>query len=121
MNRKLVASELLKVAQDLVAIDFPTDEAMKKYLDEHPDADKSNHKVVKTNPITERMAPRKKADHAYQTAYKAERKGKGSAELWNRAADAHKEAADFYRKSGNDSYAKYHEAWEETCEHNAKK
>ena len=48
MNRKLVASELIKVAQSLLAIDFPTDKAMKQYLKEHPDADKSNHRVVKT-------------------------------------------------------------------------
>jgi hypothetical protein len=47
---KFIASELLKVAQSLLAIEFPTDEAMKKYLREHPDADKRNHRVVKTKP-----------------------------------------------------------------------
>ena len=48
MNRTLVAKELLAIARELVAIDFPTQDAMDKYLKEHPDADKSNHKVVKT-------------------------------------------------------------------------
>lgn len=28
------------------AVDFPTQEAMEKYLKDHPGADKSNHKVV---------------------------------------------------------------------------
>ena len=48
MNKKLVAKELLMVARDLLAIDFPTDDAMSKYLKEHPGADKSRHRVVKT-------------------------------------------------------------------------
>jgi hypothetical protein len=30
------------------AMEFPTQKALKKYLDEHPDADKSLHKVVET-------------------------------------------------------------------------
>jgi hypothetical protein len=50
MDKRLVASELIKVAQSLLAIDFPTDRAMQVYLKEHPDADKRNHKVVKTKP-----------------------------------------------------------------------
>ena len=41
-----IARELLAVAKELMAIEFPTQDAMKKYLDEHPDADKSNHRVV---------------------------------------------------------------------------
>jgi len=48
MNKMMVAREILKVAKELLAIEFPTQDAMKKYLDEHPDADKSNHKVVET-------------------------------------------------------------------------
>ncbi len=47
MNRELVASELLAVARELVAMDFPTQDAMDKYLKNHPDADRSNHKVVR--------------------------------------------------------------------------
>jgi hypothetical protein len=30
------------------AMEFPTQEALKKYLDEHPDADRAMHKVVET-------------------------------------------------------------------------
>lgn len=48
MNEIAVARELLRVAKSLMAMDFPTQDAMDKYLKEHPDADKSNHKVVET-------------------------------------------------------------------------
>lgn len=34
------------------AMDFPTQEAMEKYLKDHPDADKSKHHVVETKPKT---------------------------------------------------------------------
>lgn len=47
MDRKMIASELLVVARQLLSIDFQTQDAMDKYLKDHPDADKSNHKVVK--------------------------------------------------------------------------
>lgn len=43
-----IKSELVKVAKELVGMDFPTQKAMDKYLRTHPDADRSNHKVVKT-------------------------------------------------------------------------
>jgi hypothetical protein len=43
-----IASELIRIAKLLVAIDFPTKEAYDRYMKEHPAADKSNHKVVKT-------------------------------------------------------------------------
>ena len=48
MNKRLVAKELLKMAKELLAIDFPTKDAMDKYLKDHPDADRSNHHVVET-------------------------------------------------------------------------
>jgi hypothetical protein len=47
MTKILVAKELVKLAKDLLAIDFPSQDALDKYLKEHPDADRSNHKVVK--------------------------------------------------------------------------
>jgi predicted RNA-binding Zn-ribbon protein involved in translation (DUF1610 family) len=34
------------VARELVAIEFPTQDAYDKYMKDHPDADKSNHRVV---------------------------------------------------------------------------
>ena len=40
MNRIAVAQEILKIAKELMAMEFPTDAAMKKYLREHPGADK---------------------------------------------------------------------------------
>jgi hypothetical protein len=48
MNEMAVARELLRVAKELMSMDFPTQDAMDKYMKEHPDADKSNHKVVET-------------------------------------------------------------------------
>ena len=56
MNRKAVAKELLVLAKELVGIDFPTQDAYDKYMKEHPDADRSNHKVVETK----KDAPAKK-------------------------------------------------------------
>ena len=47
---EVIANELLLIAEDLVAMDFPSQDAMDKYLKEHPDADKSKHKVVKHDP-----------------------------------------------------------------------
>ena len=58
MNKALVAKELLAIAREFVAIDFPTKDAYDKYMDEHPDADRSNHKVVETKkdePATEEL------------------------------------------------------------------
>ena len=45
MNNKKVAQELLRVAKELMATEFPTERAMKEYLQKHPDADKSKHRV----------------------------------------------------------------------------
>jgi hypothetical protein len=44
MNK--IASELLFMAKEVMGIDFPTQKALDKYLKDHPDADKSNHRVV---------------------------------------------------------------------------
>ena len=43
-----VAKELLFLAKEMVGIDFPTQDAYDKYMKDHPDADKTNHRVVKT-------------------------------------------------------------------------
>lgn len=45
--KQKVASELLVVARDLLAMDFPNQDSYSEYMDAHPDADPSNHKVVK--------------------------------------------------------------------------
>ena len=49
MDRKTLAKEMLAIARDMVGMDFPTQDAMDKYMKDHPDADKSNHKVVKND------------------------------------------------------------------------
>jgi len=48
MNRQAVAAELVRIAESLTAIEFPTQDAYDKYMKEHPDADKSNHAVKRT-------------------------------------------------------------------------
>lgn len=45
-SREKLASELRDLA-DRVAMEFDTPEALKKYLQDHPDADKSKHTVKK--------------------------------------------------------------------------
>jgi hypothetical protein len=47
----MIASELVKIAKNLVSFEFPTQEALDKYLKEHPGANKSLHRVVKTQPV----------------------------------------------------------------------
>lgn len=46
MDREMVAKELSIIAKELLAIDFPSKEAMDSYFKEHPNADRSNHRVV---------------------------------------------------------------------------
>lgn len=45
MNITVAARELMAVARELAAMDFPTQEALDKYLKDHPDADRSMHHV----------------------------------------------------------------------------
>lgn len=47
MNRA-IARELVAMAKELLAMEFPTQDALDKYLKEHPDADRSNHSVKET-------------------------------------------------------------------------
>jgi len=49
-KKAAVAERLVRLAESLVAMDFDTPEAMKKYLHDHPDADKSRHHVKKQAP-----------------------------------------------------------------------
>ena len=42
-----VAKELARLARELMSMEFDTDEQLKQYLKEHPDADKSKHTVKK--------------------------------------------------------------------------
>ena len=46
MNREIIAKELVRIAKDLMAMDFSSEEAMHNYLKEHPNANRENHKVV---------------------------------------------------------------------------
>lgn len=59
MNKKLIANEIIKVANLLMSTEFHTEKALSDYLKKHPGADKSNHKVKK---LTKR--DQKKEDEA---------------------------------------------------------
>ena len=48
MKRDELARELVKVAKMLIGIEFDSQDAFDKYMKEHPDADKSNHSVKKS-------------------------------------------------------------------------
>jgi len=45
MNNELVAKELVAIARELQAAIFPSQNALREYLREHPDSDRSKHKV----------------------------------------------------------------------------
>ena len=47
MDNKKIARELVRLARDIMGTEFDSQEAMDKYLKEHPGADKSNHSVKK--------------------------------------------------------------------------
>ena len=57
MDNRKIASRLLFMAKEVLGMDFPTQDAMDKYMKDHPDANRSNHKVVKT---PEKKEPAKK-------------------------------------------------------------
>lgn len=46
MMKQILASRILNIAKVLLAVEFPNQDAMKKYLKDHPDADRSKHRVV---------------------------------------------------------------------------
>jgi len=56
MNRIKVAQELVLLAKSLISMDFPTEEAMKKYLEEHPGADRTLHRVKETRKDDEKKS-----------------------------------------------------------------
>jgi hypothetical protein len=107
-NRKkkssdVVARALLMVAKRLMAIDFPTQGAMDKYLKEHPDADKSNHKVVeqKKSQLPTHRSPKKvksiggKSPEDYASQW-GSTKGQGAAHFYNYGSEKQKKDAKFF-------------------------
>ena len=45
-----IASEIVLIAKELLAIDFPNQKELNKYMHDHPAADRAHHRVVKTEP-----------------------------------------------------------------------
>lgn len=50
MDKRIIAKELVKIAKDIQAMNFPTQEALNQYLRQHPNADRSQHKVAPPTP-----------------------------------------------------------------------
>jgi len=99
MNRIAVAQKLVKLARELMAIEFPTQDAMDKYLKEHPGADRSLHRVVKTEKAPEDMTPdeveevlKKKMGPAYKPQ---EQRIKEQTEKWNNLQPAKPAAREY--------------------------
>ena len=59
MDNKKIASQLLFMAREVLGMDFPTQDAFDKYMKDHPDANRSNHKVVKTKRSPAKKSPDK--------------------------------------------------------------
>ena len=57
MDNKKIASQLLFMAREVLGMDFPTQDAFDKYMKDHPDANRSNHKVVKHDPSKPETPP----------------------------------------------------------------
>jgi len=55
MTNKDIANRLIKLAKAIVSVEFNTEEEYKKYLQEHPDADKSKHTVKKKKTLKEKV------------------------------------------------------------------
>ena len=64
MNRNYIASELLKAAKEMTAIDFYTQTAMDLYLKLHPKSNKSDHKLVKSPSQSKPSGPPKGSPEA---------------------------------------------------------
>ena len=62
MTKQIIAKKMLALAKELLAVDFGTKEEMDKYLKDHPGANRSNHKVVKTKKAPVKKAPVKKVE-----------------------------------------------------------
>jgi hypothetical protein len=54
MNKKAIASELLRCAKMLVSIEFPSKEALEAYLKKHPGAKREDHSVAGKGKPTEK-------------------------------------------------------------------
>lgn len=71
MNAKRMAGDLLVLAKDVLGMEFPTQDALDKYLKDHPGADRSKHRVKKDpkdetpDEVEERL--KKKMGPAYRT------------------------------------------------------
>ena len=96
MDNKKIASQLLFMARELIGMDFPTQDAFDKYMKEHPDANRSNHRVVKTPDAVsvKKEEPVKKYDFSPESYFKSNPK--------------HKDAVD----SAKEELKKFKETWQ---------
>jgi hypothetical protein len=78
-----IVSGLKEIARELVAIEFPTQDAYDKYMKEHPDADRSKHKVEekKEEPKKEESPKQLTPEQAEQHPFNLMRKRKNEEAL----------------------------------------
>ena len=96
MDNRKIASRLLFMAKEVLGMDFPTQDAFDKYMKEHPDANRSNHRVVKTPDAVpvKKDEPAKKYDFSPESYFKSNPK--------------HKDAVD----SAKEELKKFKETWQ---------
>ena len=47
MDKQRLAMELVRLAREVMGMEFPSQKALRRYIQDHPDADKSKHTVKK--------------------------------------------------------------------------
>ena len=110
MNKLKLASELVRIAKELTsksitAIDFHTQHQMDKYLKEHPDSKRSDHRVVDIKKMPEDELKNKNAEHLDQRSWNNNQLTSGSSSwLTDKSRAFHK------------NEAKTHHSLHEECE-----
>lgn len=95
-----------KVASSILGMEFPSQDAMDKYLKDHPDADRANHKVVKTQkPRTKKdvKVEEKKPERVPVPDFDAIKKPEVSEDIRKKLEDTNYEKAkEFLKSKGED-------------------
>ena len=55
MKKELIAKELLRIAKEILSIEFATKQQLNKYLKEHPEADPKKHSVKENKKVQKKQ------------------------------------------------------------------
>ena len=106
MNRRAAEYHIRRIANSILAMEFPTQDAFDKYMDEHPDADPRHHRVVQQQtqapakqekPTEKKDVPKEKAPEQKQAPEKGAPAPKGkyfTDEEMSLPGEAHQKAKD---------------------------